>query len=288
MEAQRLYLVVASSVAVAKTGNKYVTVTVKDEKGEVYKVNVWGCSTVIDTPKLVKFVHLKENNGFLSADHADMLIKPLSDKDDKWLSLLPHVPTTEEWFRLCNECCSLVKDDIDKKCITELFKSLYPVYKDRVAARSNHHAHKGGLAQHSFEVVNIFVKMYPSLPWKVDPFAVIVAGLTHDWGKLAEYTSDSELTKTFFLESHPVLGARFIREFLKKFNYSDDYIEYVAHCILAHHMRKEWGSPVEPCTIEAFLVAHLDAISGNGTALASCNDGQQCPSLGVTVYKTKR
>jgi 3'-5' exoribonuclease len=30
------------------------------------------------------------------------------------------------------------------------------------------------------------------------------------------------------------------------------------HIVLAHHGRKEWGSPVEPMTPEALLVHHAD------------------------------
>lgn len=30
------------------------------------------------------------------------------------------------------------------------------------------------------------------------------------------------------------------------------------HIILSHHGRLEWGSPVEPTTIEAIIVHHVD------------------------------
>jgi 3'-5' exoribonuclease len=33
-------------------------------------------------------------------------------------------------------------------------------------------------------------------------------------------------------------------------------VERLTHAILAHHGRKEWGAPVEPQTVEAWLV-HL-------------------------------
>jgi 3'-5' exoribonuclease len=36
------------------------------------------------------------------------------------------------------------------------------------------------------------------------------------------------------------------------------------HCILSHHGRKEWGSPVVPATREAILIHQLDMIQSRG------------------------
>lgn len=38
-------------------------------------------------------------------------------------------------------------------------------------------------------------------------------------------------------------------------------IDAVTHCILAHHGRKEWGSPVEPQTLEALVLHQADMLS---------------------------
>lgn len=46
-----------------------------------------------------------------------------------------------------------------------------------------------------------------------------------------------------------------------KHGYSQGFIDAVGHCILAHHGRKEFGSPVEPQTIEALLLHHADGLS---------------------------
>lgn len=35
----------------------------------------------------------------------------------------------------------------------------------------------------------------------------------------------------------------------------------VGHCILAHHGRKDWGSPIEPQTQEAYLLHAADTWS---------------------------
>jgi 3'-5' exoribonuclease len=35
----------------------------------------------------------------------------------------------------------------------------------------------------------------------------------------------------------------------------------VIHCILSHHGRKDWGSPVEPATLEALVLHQADMLS---------------------------
>lgn len=42
---------------------------------------------------------------------------------------------------------------------------------------------------------------------------------------------------------------------------SDNKIEEILHCILAHHCEKEWGSPVKPKTKEAWIVHLADQTS---------------------------
>jgi 3'-5' exoribonuclease len=44
-------------------------------------------------------------------------------------------------------------------------------------------------------------------------------------------------------------------------NVGTDVIHEVTHCLLAHHGRKEWGSPVEPQTVEALILHQADMLS---------------------------
>jgi 3'-5' exoribonuclease len=40
-----------------------------------------------------------------------------------------------------------------------------------------------------------------------------------------------------------------------------EFVDAVSHCILAHHGRPEWGSPVEPQTVEAAILHYADMLS---------------------------
>lgn len=47
----------------------------------------------------------------------------------------------------------------------------------------------------------------------------------------------------------------------RKFEVLDSDIQRVAHCLLSHHGRREWGSPVEPQTVEALILHQADMLS---------------------------
>jgi len=44
-------------------------------------------------------------------------------------------------------------------------------------------------------------------------------------------------------------------------------LEQIEHLLLSHHGRKEWGSPVEPATAEAFILHAADMMSAHGVNL---------------------
>lgn len=58
------------------------------------------------------------------------------------------------------------------------------------------------------------------------------------------------------------------RSFINLSELPRSFEEHVTHCILSHHGRFEWGSPVEPRTHEAWLLHAADMLSSRGGALA--------------------
>jgi 3'-5' exoribonuclease len=47
----------------------------------------------------------------------------------------------------------------------------------------------------------------------------------------------------------------------KDYILSEELKTSVGHCILAHHGRQEWGSPIEPQTVEAMIIHYADMLS---------------------------
>lgn len=145
-----------------------------------------------------------------------------------------------------------------------------------------HHYGKGGLIQHTCEVVDLCFANIAELQLNLDPKEVYLSALFHDCGKMWDYTpvckdlSDprgnehnyvtdySQWTST----SHKRLIHHISRSALvwnaacaqHSFKYGR-YADSVTHNILSHHGCREWGSPVMPKTKAAWLLHLCDGIS---------------------------
>ena len=130
------------------------------------------------------------------------------------------------------------------------------------AAQYIHHAYRGGFLEHitkMAEVGRMVAKAYGA-----DEDLVLAGVVLHDIGKLLElayeggagsYTLDGNLV------GHITLGAIIVREQINSISgFPPELRAQVEHLILSHHGSREHGSPVEPKTVEAFIVASIDEL----------------------------
>jgi 3'-5' exoribonuclease len=144
-----------------------------------------------------------------------------------------------------------------------------------------HHAYPGGLAVHTLEVLEKALSMNAPggsgdrVNFLDSPSnqIIITAAIWHDFAKIHEYAwpearkvgaitlePDGTIIKTPYkkLIAH-VAGS--YAEFLnasRAVNLDPNLTEQIGHCILAHHGRLEWHSPVEPQTEEAYILHAAD------------------------------
>jgi len=145
------------------------------------------------------------------------------------------------------------------------------------AAVFKHHAYYGGLVQHTYEVLQYALDFVRSIP-SADHRVVAVAAVWHDFGKLYDYNvgfvdhdemhlSDITYTSEAGMCGHLFHSAREFMEFSAGVRGSSSIptdkkmLQAITHAIIAHHGRKEWGSPREPQTIEAIAVHSADVMS---------------------------
>lgn len=140
-------------------------------------------------------------------------------------------------------------------------------------SKNNHHCWNGGLAEHTFEVLQNAVAMVDA---KSDLDIVVAAALFHDYMKVRSYDRHEYVVKDQNFLSPGWVG----NDYKKKiYHIAGSYAEWVkiaeealveqetidavGHCILAHHGRPEWGSPVVPQTREAYILHSADMLSAN-------------------------
>lgn len=124
-----------------------------------------------------------------------------------------------------------------------------------------HHYGEGGLAKHTTEVVELCLHNAERYS-NVNKQILFLAALYHDVGKMRDYEfKDGEWYGAEHKRRihHVSRSALFWNEVCAK--NPNPYSEDVLHCVLSHHGRREWGSPVAPDTKEAWLLHLCDAMS---------------------------
>jgi 3'-5' exoribonuclease len=139
-------------------------------------------------------------------------------------------------------------------------------------AASNHHAYKHGLLEHTVEVVRLSNEIQRGLLDKdVVSIDLLIAGaLLHDIGKTREYEIHGRIMnvrREYHLVYHTVIGVTIINTYNDELKTKDlphlngQEMTELSHMIVSHHGKKEYGSPVEPSTVEAFILSRADSIS---------------------------
>jgi 3'-5' exoribonuclease len=142
-----------------------------------------------------------------------------------------------------------------------------PLFQQCPAALTYHHCYEGGLAVHTLEVLEYALAAAKALPLNDDDMDVLItAAIWHDYMKIREYVRGEagafESDRGYYGVIGHIAGSAI--EFSKTARFyavPPEIEERIVHCLLSHHGRREWGSPVEPQTVEALLLHQADMLS---------------------------
>lgn len=132
--------------------------------------------------------------------------------------------------------------------------------RDWPAAQSIHHAYRGGLLEHILSMATAGKALAVHYGACAD---LLVAGaIIHDIGKLQELAYDNgaiSYTRDGNLVGHIALGLVMVRETAKGVGgFPDDLRAELEHLVVSHHGARDKGSPVEPKSVEAFILSAVD------------------------------
>ena len=149
-------------------------------------------------------------------------------------------------------------------------------WRRAAAARKNHHARRGGLLDHTAQMLRVAKALAP-LYAEVDNDLLCAGVIFHDIGKLWENDTGekgfaSVPSRRGELLGHISLGIEVANALWREGEAaegaswgelqpaSEEVRDHLLHLIASHHGTKEFGSPVAPKTPEAFLLHHIDNI----------------------------
>lgn len=160
------------------------------------------------------------------------------------------------------------------------------------AAKNIHHAYRGGLLEHLVYMAEVAIKVCAQYH-DVDRDLVLLGVLFHDLGKLRELGAmpANDYTLEGQLIGHIVLGQNMLHECAAALEgvVGKGLMLHLDHLIVSHHGQREWGSPVEPATPEAFVLHAIDTLDSKLNQLRTIRrangDGlQYLRPMGRTVF----
>jgi len=162
-----------------------------------------------------------------------------------------------------------------KKIFEELILGTYwEKFSLASAAYSNHHAGPGMLLVHTNRVMKLVYSMYHmyNSVYKLDLSLLLAGAAFHDYGKMFDYVVEED-SGVVSLAPHIALVGHIAKVAMEINHYGImQVVDYtmLIHCVLGHHQKLEWGSPVNPTIPEAFLVAMADYTDGNMENIDLC------------------
>lgn len=165
----------------------------------------------------------------------------------------------------------MAKDSVVDKGLLNFILGSLPLMLGYPASTKHHHVYEGGLLVHTAEVVKYYFHTSLGI-MDVDSFRVgLIAALLHDHRKIADYAKNAsgiwEKTRHGDEIYHVADGWAHLKAWWLgeqgSATMSEAYLDRIGHCLLSHHGRLEWRSPVEPQTIEARMLHNADMLSVN-------------------------
>jgi len=130
------------------------------------------------------------------------------------------------------------------------------------AAQTIHHAYRGGFLEHITKMAEVGALL--SRAYGANDDLVLAGVVLHDIGKLQELAYEGgtgSYTRDGNMVGHIALGLMLVRETINGISgFPVELRSQVEHLVASHHGTREYGSPVEPKSIEAFILAAVDEL----------------------------
>jgi 3'-5' exoribonuclease len=212
-------------------------------------------------------------------------IRPATEEDARdgfdFFDLVPSSKIPPE--ELLQKLRVLIVRSIDHPALRTLVENVLnehaALFSRMPAAQNIHHSYTAGLLEHVWSMTRIaaflgehYGKYYSELTPPLNRDLIVAATILHDIGKLREleyHPVEAKYTTLGHLIGHILLGRDMVREAARKIEgFPDELLLQLEHAILAHHGKREFGSPVLPQTLEALIVSYIDEMDAKVNMVA--------------------
>ena len=267
-------MIYEAQIKKTKAGRDYLACTLGNSTGKL-EARWWNVPSTMPVPKAGEvytiIASVTEYAGILQLNVNSMTKVPEENVDISDFTI--EVSNKLSTYDICSFMQKVTNAIEGNEFLTKIWNKfidcgMLDACKTSTAACGIHHAGVGGWIKHTAEVVNYAYAIYCSLPVPTKSLVrydiLMMGAFFHDIGKLRAYTFENGvpvMTKRGMLLEHLVDGCMLLDEFAG--NVANDDLLAIQHCIASHHMELEWGSPVNPVSIESTIIAYADQLSAS-------------------------
>src|SRR5574344_73612 len=169
----------------------------------------------------------------------------------------------EQYYSKLQSYIQKIKDEKLRNFVSSKFEEYSDTFKIMPAAKLMHHNYIGGLLVHTVECAEFAELNMSHFSYKTNEDEIYAACLLHDFGKLFEYTVDTETCLIYY-------APNFREEWISHSQYGfcmcmNAGFKMVAKMIAAHHGRSDWGAIIDldqkDLEPELYLIHFIDNLS---------------------------
>lgn len=169
----------------------------------------------------------------------------------------------EQYYLKLLSYVAKIKNDELRTFVADMFEKYADTFKIMPAAKLMHHNYIGGLLVHTVECVQYAELNMANFTYKTNEDEIYAASLLHDFGKIFEYTIDTE---TGLIDYAPNFREEWISHSQYGFSVCMNAgFKSVAKMVAAHHGRAEWGAIIDlnqkDLEPELYLIHFIDNLS---------------------------
>jgi len=264
------FLCTYKELRAGRGGSEFVILNLQDASGQTTGKILQDADRFKDEFEAGEFVRV-EGRGSLYNGQVQLVlstirrVNPDQDRlhgfrEDECILSAPR-PIDEMWNELQDRLRG-VKNDHLRVLLNRIVTDHADQLKTWPAAQTIHHAYRGGFLEHITKMAEVGALL--SRAYGANDDLVLTGVVLHDIGKLQELAYEGgsgSYTRDGNLVGHIALGLLMVRETINGISgFPIELRGQVEHLIASHHGTREWGSPVEPKTIEAFILASVDEL----------------------------
>jgi len=259
------YLCKKKDKLLTKSGKNYLSLILADKTGSV-AAKAWTLNNDIQNFEAGDFIKI-EGAAQIFQDEIQLNVRKIRKSMAGEYLPADYIPTTDKDVDAVYAAVCAFIDSIENPHIARLLNAIFVDNKDiadaflsHSAAKNMHHSYMGGLCEHTLNVAQICEFLAPRYKF-VNRDILICAALLHDIGKIYELSAfpENDYTDQGQLLGHIYMTAQLIgNEAAKIADFPPTLVSLLQHCILSHHGKHEFGSPILPKTMEAMILSYAD------------------------------